>query len=160
MKRLRFTLQEFLVVLVIVGVLYAILVDTFGNAPFIARTTSCRSNLKATGVETSRYRRAHGSRMPQSLTEAVSEPRGVLVCSLTGYDNAFKMRTYVYRPRSRPRDIIAWDASPHIPMHSVFIWKNRPFRQVLRADGTVVKLDEDEFAALGLRGKSEILDNR
>ncbi len=161
MRRGGFTLQELLVVLWITGLALAFLLDLFDNAKSQAYAHSCRSNLKALGVELSRYRSAHRGQMPLSLKEllAVKNRRsGLLECIETGYsarERAYFSYAYHRPSPPQPRDIIAWDVRPHVPMHSVFKWMNRPFRQVLRVDGSVSKLSEEEFEDLNLSGRSE-----
>ncbi len=160
-KKRGFTLQELLIVLWFVGLALAFLLDVSDNAPFQARAHSCRSNLKALGVELSLYRGAHRGQMPLSLKElpaVKNSGSGLLECLETGYstrDGAYFSYAYRRPSRPQPRDIIVWDVKPHIPMHSVFKWMNRPFRQVLRVDGSVSRLSEEEFEQLNLSGTSE-----
>ena len=149
-----FTAAELLVVCAICLTVLLTFGDAVSNAKYNARAASCKANFRQIKVAMQTYQAAHGGKMPTALKALfpITHSQSVFLCSYSG-------TVYDYRFLAQPKasDIICWDSHPHRPMHSVFVWLNRPNRNVLRADGQVTNLPEDEFQRLRLSGQRPAL---
>ncbi len=145
-----FTTAELLVVCVICLTVLLTFGDAVSNAKYNARAASCKANFRQIKIAMQFYQAAHGGKMPAAMKSLlpITHSKGVFHCPEDGSG-------YDYRFLTQPKgsDIICWDSRPHRPMHSVFVWLNRPARNVLRADGQVKNLPEDEFQRLRLTGQ-------
>ena len=153
MKRKGFTLVELLVVTTMLGIVGYFFIEVFGKSPANNISLGCRNNLKEIGQKISKYRSGRKGKMPQSLLAVMS--RKDLSHFRCRYNSQQNLSTYAYEFRDKPKpdDVIAWDAKPEV-WHNHFTGRAySPVRNVLRADGTVKRISEDEFQKLNLRGE-------
>jgi prepilin-type processing-associated H-X9-DG protein len=150
----NFALLAVFAVILILGLFMLSFVDAVWNSKYLARAASCNSSLTYLGYEITGYRKTHHGQVPPNLRALILmigfEDRGVLMCPLS-YDHVY---TYHCVKNPGPNDPIAWDYGPHVPMHSLLRFLNRPNRNVLYADGRVVNMPEEAFQKLHLSGES------
>lgn len=152
--RRGFTTAELLVMVAIALVLFLAFGDAVSNAKYNARVASCKANLNQIGLTVLSYQAAHGGKLPATLRVLlpIVSSHNVFHCPYAG--NGYDYR-FVARPEGT--DVICWDSRPHQPCHSVFVWLNRPNRNVLLADGQVKNMPEAELQKLRLVGQNWIL---
>lgn len=146
-----FTTAELLVVIAVALVLFSVFGDAVSNAKYNARASSCKANFMVIGPAMQTYQNSHSGKMPPTLKALlpIIGSKDVFVCVLSPSKQTFPFSrdAYDYRFLSKPnaKDIICWDSHPHLPQHTIFVWLNRPNRNVLYADGQVKNLPEADF---------------
>jgi hypothetical protein len=140
--------------------------DLVSNAKYNERVASCKANLRVIGLAVESYQASHSAKMPATLKalQPILKSQSPFVCPLSPSEQTFPFRqsAYDYRFLSHPKgtDIICWDSHLHLPQHTIFVWLNRPNRNVLLADGQVLNMDEVRFQQLHLQGQTWIIQTR
>ena len=155
MKRNGFTLVKLLVVLVFVGGIGYLFVYLFGSGKSQARSTACANNLRQIGKNVIAFRAKKGGSSPRNLLDVVTkkDDSSLLQCPSQVTNKKLSGYAYRYLDKPQPDDVIAWDAQPEPWGNDLTGRAYSPRRNVLRADGTVKRMYEDEFQKLGLRGE-------
>ena len=152
--------------LVVLGISLTVLLvfsDTVSNAKYNARVVSCKANFRVIGLAMHSYQASHSGKMPPTLKalQPILKSQSVFVCVLSPSEQTYPFRrtAYDYRFLGKPNgeDIICWDSHQHLPQHTIFVWLNRPNRNVLCADGQVKNLSEIDFQRLHLSGQNWVV---
>ena len=124
--------------------------DFIGNAAIADRRArnACPGNLNRLANALTRYQNEHDGKQPSDAA---------LLLPYLGRDAFVYHSSYTCRfgaDKAAGDTPICWDVAPHNASRRALRWKNRPYRNVLYADGRVAVLTEAEFQKMRLVGET------
>jgi len=149
-RALRKWLAELVFIVTFIALAGWLANDFIGNAAIADRRArnACPGNLNRLADALTRYRAEHSGKMPPDAATF----RPYLDSRAFVYHPAYACR-FGSRGRLVPAPI-CWDAVPHNTSRRAVRWKNRPYRNVLYADGRVTIVAEAEFRRMSLEGET------
>ena len=141
--------------------LYSFFIEVFGRSRSQHRSAACANNLRQIGKDILAFRAKNGGSSPRNLSNVITkkEAHYLLQCPNKAVNENFSSYAYKYLDKPESDDVIAWDAQPEIWGNEFTNKSYPPIRNVLRSDGTVKRMSEDDFRRLYLHGSIEKTKN-